>query len=537
MKKTLLPLILAAVLVIGILIGNFYAMRHASFLSTVATSFGGSKNNKIDALMQIIDQQYVDDVKADSLAEIIVPMILKQLDPHSAYIPASDLQAVNDELGGSFSGIGVQFTLQNDTVYVVDVISGGPSERAGLHDGDRIVQVDDTSFVGKNVTNERVMKKLRGPKNSVVKLGIVRRGAADMLRFAVTRGEIPVHSVDVSYMIAPEIGLVSVNKFGANTYNEFLTALAKLQKSGAKKVIVDLRGNAGGYMDAAINMLNEFLKKDDLIVYVEGKSYKRSNSFANGYGSCQKMQIAVLIDEFSGSASEIFAGAIQDNDRGWIIGRRSFGKGLVQQQVDFADGSAVRITVARYYTPSGRCIQKPYELGKGDDYEHDLWNRYVHGEFFSVDSIHQGDTTVYRTTGGRVMYGGGGIMPDVFVPRDTVGFSPYFNRLVNGGHIYQFTLRYCELNRVVLAKYKTLSTLQPYLESQNLVDQLATYAQQKGVTGSAKDKQFSRTLIQNQIISYIVRNVLGDNGFFPYINSNDPTVKKAVEVLNSNRKL
>ncbi len=532
MKKTLIPIILACVLVIGILIGNFFAMRQGAYLSGVGgMNNGASSGDKISDLIQIIDNAYVDSVPTDSIEESIIPMILKQLDPHSAYIPASDLEAVNEELGGSFSGIGVQFNLQNDTIYVVDVISGGPSEKAGLRDGDRIVTVNDTLFVGKSINNEKVMKRLRGPKGSVVELGIVRQNAPKMLRFKITRGDIPVHSIDVSYMVTPEIGYISVNKFGANTYKEFLTAIAKLQKANAKKLIIDLRGNAGGYMDAAVNMLNEFLKKGDLIVYVKGKAYPRSDSYANGNGSCQNMKIAVLIDEFSGSASEIFAGAIQDNDRGTIVGRRSFGKGLVQQQVDFSDGSAVRITVARYYTPSGRCIQKPYERGNSSDYESDILNRYLHGEFFSKDSIHQTDTVAYKTVGGRTVYGGGGIMRDVFVPRDTIGFTPYFNALANGGHIYQYALLFTEKERAKLSTYKDWKTLSAYLDTQNLQASFDTYASAKGVKGSAHDKAVSKEIITRQLKSYVLRTMLGDAGFFPYLNSYDMTVKKAVEKL------
>ena len=345
MKKNIFPFVISLVLIVGVLIGNFFATRNKSFVAGVTnSSVAISSNDKISDLIRIIDNVYVDSVPTDSLAEAIIPMILKQLDPHSAYIPAADLQTVNEELGGSFSGIGVQFNLQNDTIYVVDVISGGPSERAGLQDGDRIVEVNDTLFVGPTITNEKVMKRLRGTKNSVVKLGVVRQNSPTKLYFEIVRGDIPVHSIDVSYMITSDVGYISVNKFGANTYTEFLTAIAKLQQSKAKKVIIDLRGNSGGYLEAAVNMLNEFLRKGDLIVYVQGKAYARTNSYANGNGSCQTMKMAVLIDEFSGSASEIFAGAIQDNDRGIIIGRRSFGKGLVQQQVDFSDGSAVRLT-------------------------------------------------------------------------------------------------------------------------------------------------------------------------------------------------
>lgn len=531
MNKKTTPIVLAIFLSLGILIGNFFALRQHAYSSGLSGLKSVHSGDKISDLIQIIDNAYVDSVSLDSIEEAIIPIILKQLDPHSAYIPAEDLAAVNEELSGSFSGIGVQFNLQNDTIYVVDVISGGPSEKAGLLDGDRIVTVNDTLFVGKSINNEKVLKRLRGPKGSVVKLGVMRQSAPEMLYFTITRDDIPIYSVDVSYMVTPKIGYISVNKFAATTYKEFLTAIAKLQRANAEGVIVDLRGNSGGYMDAAVNMLNEFLKKGDLIVYVQGKAYPRSDSYANGNGSCQNMKIAVLIDEFSGSASEIFAGAIQDNDRGVIVGRRSFGKGLVQQQVDFADGSAVRITVARYYTPSGRCIQKPYERGNSNDYESDILNRYLHGEFFSKDSITPTDTVVYKTLGGRTVYGGGGVMPDVFVPRDTVGFTPYFNALVNGGHIYRYALLYTEKERIKLSLYKDWKGLSAYLDTQNLYASLNDYASTKGVKGSARDKAVSKDIITRQLKSYVLRTMLGDAGFFPYLNSYDMTVKKAVEKL------
>lgn len=535
MKKTIVPIVVATALAVGIVVGNLFAVRGGGPAVAPVARFSAS-GNKISDMLRLIDEVYVDSVRTDSITEAILPLIVKQLDPHSAYIPAADLEAVNEQLEGSFSGIGVQFSLQNDTVYVVDVISGGPSERAGLMDGDRIVEVNDTAFVGSGINNERVMKKLRGPKGTRVRLGVVRRSSPDMLHFDITRGDIPVHSVDVAYMLTPTVGYISVNKFGATTYNEFLTALAKLKKSRAESVVVDLRGNAGGYMDAAVNMLNEFLDKGDLIVYVEGKAYPRTDSYANGYGSCRNMGVAVLIDEFSGSASEIFAGAMQDNDRGTIVGRRSFGKGLVQNQMEFADGSALRLTVARYYTPSGRCIQKPYERGRQDDYDVDLLNRYLHGEFFSQDSIHQADTAVFRTKGGREVHGGGGIMPDVFVPRDTVGYSAYFNRLVNGAHIYQFALAYSERHRDELAKHRDWRSLAAYLDGQNLFGELVDYAAAKGVKGSERDKATSRQLISRQANSYIIRNALGDDGFFPYINSFDETVQRAVAELEKTEK-
>ena len=489
------------------------------------------QTDKLNYLLKTIDALYVDSVDTDSMVEVVIPMILEQLDPHSSYIPAKDLQAMNEELGGSFSGIGIQFNIQSDTIYVVDVITGGPAERLGLMAGDRIIEVNDSSFGGKEINNERVMRTLRGEKGTQVKLTIVRRTSPEPLKFEVTRGDIPIHSVDIAYMIEPGVGFIGINKFGANTYREFLTGVAELYQKGATQLIVDLRGNSGGYLDAAIQMLNEFLAKNDMIVYVEGKAVPRNESRANGTGSFQNMEMVVLIDEWSGSASEIFAGAIQDNDRGTIIGRRSFGKGLVQQQRDFTDGSAMRLTVARYYTPSGRSIQKPYTLGKSDDYAEDIYNRFLHGEFYSADSIHQKDSLVYETKGGRTVYGGGGIMPDIFVPRDTTLMTPYFYALVNYGCIYQYAISYTDANRQTLAQYTDWTSLENYLKSQNLYPKLVAFAAEKKVTGTAAQRAKSETIIMNQLYAYIVRNILGDKGFYPLLNKNDKTVTKALQTL------
>ena len=530
MKKAILPLIGAALLVAGIIIGNIIAV-----LSRPASAGLQSQmmmpGNKLTELVNLIDVAYVDTVDTDSIVEDLMPDVIEQLDPHSSYIPAKDLQAVNEELDGSFSGIGVQFNIQNDTIYVVDVISGGPSERAGMLAGDRIVEVNDTAFVGKDVNIEKVFRKLRGKKGTTVKLGVVRRTSPEMLSFTITRDDVPVNSVDVAYMVTPDIGYVSVNKFAATTYEEFRTAVATVMRQGATKLIVDLRGNSGGYLDAAVNMLNEFLSRNDLIVYLQGKSQPYSESRANGVGAFQDMELAVLIDEFSGSASEIFAGAIQDNDRGLIIGRRSFGKGLVQRQFPLGDGSEVRLTVARYYTPSGRCIQKPYTLGGSTDYMEDIERRFLHGEFYSADSIHFPDSLKYKTVGGRIVYGGGGIMPDVFVPRDTTGFSTYYYAMLNKGIPYRFALNYTDANREQLKEYRDWKSLDAYLESCNLYPQLVRFAEKEGVKAKGDEARVSRLLLKNNVHAYIVRNILGDNGFFPLWNRDDVTIQRTVQLL------
>lgn len=494
-------------------------------------------SNKVDELLHLIDIQYVDTVNMEELTEDAMISIMADLDPHSVYIPAKDLEAVNNELEGSFSGIGVQFNIQNDTVMVVSVISGGPSEKVGLLAGDRIVEVDDSIFVGKIINNEKVMKKLRGPKHTKVKLGVIRAGGPDVMHFTITRGDVPVNSVDIAYMIEPEIGFIQISRFASTTYNEFLTGLATLRNQGAKKFIVDLRGNSGGLMDQTILMVNEFLPQGEMIVYSEGKAYPRTEARADGSGNFTNQPVIILIDEFSASASEIFAGAIQDNDRGLIVGRRSFGKGLVQSQIPLSDGSAVRLTIARYYTPSGRSIQKPYELGKNDEYELDLVNRFLHGEFYNQDSIHVVDSLIYHTPKGRIVYGGGGIMPDVFVPRDTTEYTPYLNRAIS--YLYQYALQYSDKNRSALSQYKTWQEMERYLSKQSLLNDFVAFAKNKGVEPNWKEIEKSKRLIEKQLKAYITRNIIGDEGFYPLFYKDDVTIKQALyefkhsELLNN----
>lgn len=428
-RSRFIPIITAISIVIGILIGTFYANHFSgNRLGIINTS-----SNKLNALLRIIDDQYVDTVNIANLVEDAMPQILAELDPHSSYIAAKDVEAANAELKGSFSGIGIQFTIQEDTIHINSVIPGGPSEKVGLMAGDRIISVEGKPFVGKIVTNQEAMSRLKGPKGSEVKIGVLRPYGNELLSFSITRGDIPVKSINASYMLNENFGYIKVDKFGETTYPELLIALAKLNQQGCKGLVLDLRGNTGGYMAAAIQMVNEFLPKNRLIVYTEGRKQPRENFSSNGTGSSQSMPIVVLVDEGSASASEIFAGAIQDNDRGLIIGRRSFGKGLVQQPIDFSDGSSIHLTIARYYTPSGRCIQKPYVKGNDTSYEMDLITRYQHGEFFSQDSIKLNKSLVYHTSLGRTVYGGGGIMPDIFVPQDTLGATSYYTTAANKG--------------------------------------------------------------------------------------------------------
>jgi len=532
-KNLLLVLVVFVSIIIGLALGNMLANR--SKIRDVGSLRGilsGMGTNKIDEVLSMIDSKYVDSTDINSMTEDAIVDLVAKLDPHSVYVPASDLEAVNSQLEGSFSGIGVQFNIQNDTIMIVSVISGGPSEKVGLMAGDRIVLVNDTIFTGKKITNEKVMKKLRGKADTKVKLGVKRHGTKETLKYSVTRGKIPVHSVDIAYIIAPQTGFIKVNKFAENTYSEFLNAIADLRAKGAKKYIVDLRENSGGLMDQAINMVNEFLPKGQLIVYSEGKAYKRFEARADGKGSCTNTAVVILIDEFSASASEIFAGAIQDNDRGTIIGRRSFGKGLVQQQHDLSDGSALRLTVARYYTPSGRSIQKPYIKGKADDYENDIMNRYLHGEFDNKDSIQVADSLKYKTLKGRTVYGGGGIMPDVFVARDTTEYTPYLNKVLNYGYLYQFAFKYTDINRKTLSAIKTWQAMDKHLSTQPLLKEFTSFAATKGVTPNEKEIAISQRLINNQLKSYITRNTLGDTGFYPLFFRDDKTVKKAIETIS-----
>ena len=526
-KNRLMPFLLAICLVAGILIGTFYTNHFSgNKLGIINTS-----SNKLNALLHIIDEQYVDTVSMFNLVEEAMPQILAELDPHSSYIPTKDLEAVNSDLKGSFSGIGVQFTIQDDTIHINSVIQGGPSEKVGLLAGDRIVEVDDSSFVGKIVTNSEAMRRLKGEKGSKVKLGIYRPGEKEILHFTVVRGDIPVKSIDAAYMINDKFGYVKVNKFGETTYPELLVALAQLSQANCKGMIIDLRGNTGGYMAAAIQMVNEFLPNNKLIVYTEGRKSPRENYTSNGTGSSQTMPLIVLMDEGSASASEIFAGAIQDNDRGTIIGRRSFGKGLVQQPIEFSDGSAIRLTIARYYTPSGRCIQKPYEKGNDAEYEMDIITRYEHGEFFSADSIKQNIKEIYHTSLGRTVYGGGGIMPDIFVPQDTTGMTSYYRMAATRGLIVRYTLDYTDKNRNKLKEYDTPQKMEAYLKTQNLLEKFAEYAEKKGLKRRNILMYKSKQLFEESLYGNIIYNMLGIEAYITYSNLTDKTVQKALEVL------
>ena len=524
-----MPLLMALCVVIGILIGTFYANHFSGNRLNIINS--GS--NRLSNLLHIIDDQYVDKVNIDSLVDMAIPQILSDLDPHSAYISAKDAQSETDKLKGSFSGVGIEFTIRKDTIHVQNVVKNGPAQRAGLLAGDKIVSVDGKPFVGKIVTQDEAMRRLKGPKDTKVKIGVVRYGQKAVKYFTVTRGDIPQKSIAATYMLDDNTGYIKIKSFGETTYPELLISLAQLSQEGFSNLVIDLRDNTGGYMDPAVQMANEFLPKNKLIVYMEGRKSPRKDFMSDGYGSYQKIPLVVLINEASASASEIFAGAMQDNDRATIIGRRSFGKGLVQQQIGFPDGSMIRLTIARYYTPSGRCIQKPFVPGDNQDYENDLLARYQHGEFFSQDSIkHTGPA--YHTGIGRVIYGGGGITPDIFVAEDTLGMTSYYKQAAMSGLILQYAFNYTDNNRPKLASYKDMMELSRYLVNQGTVEQFAAFADKNGLKRRNLMIRKSHKLLERYINSRIIYNMLDEQAWTEYINQDDPTIRAALQVFKNN---
>lgn len=524
-----MPMLLALCVVIGIGIGSFFTNHFSGNRLNIINS--GS--NRLNNLLHIIDDQYVDEVNIDSLVDKAIPQILAELDPHSVYISAKDVQTATDDLKGSFSGVGIEFTIREDTIHVQNVIKNGPAERAGLLAGDKIVTIDGKPFVGKVVTNEEAMHRLKGPKDTKVKVGVVRYGSTKVREFTVTRGEIPQKSISAAYMLDENTGYIRIKNFGETTYPELLIALAKLSQGGFSNLVIDLRDNTGGYLQSAVQIANEFLPKNKLIVYTQGRKSPRQDYVSKGNGSYQNIPLVVLINEGSASASEIFAGAMQDNDRATIIGRRSFGKGLVQQQIEFPDHSMIRLTVARYYTPSGRCIQKPYTLGDDSDYAQDLFTRYQHGEFFSQDSIkHTGPA--YHTGLGRVVYGGGGITPDIFVPEDTLNITSYYKRAAMSGLILQFAYTYTDNNRLKLNNFTEMAKLADYLVKQNTVEQFAVYADNHGLKRRNLMIMKSHKLLERYINSRIIYNMLDEEAWNQYLNQNDPVITKTLEVFKTN---
>lgn len=490
--------------------------------------------NKIGAIMNMIHTSYVDSVNVDSLEESAINHLIKELDPHTAYLTAKEMEKANEELVGNFGGVGIQFYSFQDTIVVVNVIKNGPSERAGILSGDRIIKVGDTVVAGVKYKTDNAMKLMRGEINTDVQLTIFRKTTGDTLVTKVTRGSIPVSSVPVSYMMNDTLGFIKVDFFGMQTYNEFIDGVNKLLRQGMTHLIVDMRGNGGGVMSIAVRMVNEFLPENRLILYTQGKSVPRSDYKSNGRGVYPELPLTVLIDESSASAAEIFAGALQDNDRAQIIGRRSFGKGLVQEQCVLPDGSALRLTIARYYIPSGRCIQKPYELGEDGkkDYYMELMTRIEHGESYQADSVKFDESQKFETLGGRTVYGGGGIMPDIFVPADTTNYTDYLYELVSKQHIYNYTFIFMDKHRSELVgKVANWQELQEYLKQFDLVADVVAYAKKSGVPVNRKELEESRHIIRIMTEAHIARHLFDNEGFYPIYDEIDTTLQQAIDLI------
>ncbi len=520
----LLPLLFAVGIVGGILMGRYFFTTRLD-----------PREQKLHTMLEMIEEQYVDEVDMDSLLEQLYPKLLSLLDPHSAYIPASELQAVTEDLEGSFSGVGVSFQILNDTVNIIEVVAGGPAEKVGLLPGDKILKADSVDLTGKGASNEMVFKNLRGQKGTSVSLLIDRSTSKKPLTYDVVRGDVPVNSVDADYLLNDTIGYVKVSKFARTTYNEFHQALAGLRLDGAHNFVIDLRGNSGGYMDQAILMAQEFLPKGCMIVYTKGKMPEfQSIAITEESGQFLNFPVVVLMDEYSASASEIFAGAIQDNDRGLVVGRRSFGKGLVQNQTILPDSSGVRLTIARYYTPSGRSIQKDYKAGGSDGYDLDISNRFAHGEFYSRDSIRLDESRIFYTGTGRKVYGGGGIMPDLFVPEDTTGLTSYYLQVVNAGLIQKYAYKVAQSYREVLQNARNLTQFNKVLPRDNtLLEGFVEYAAANGVPARWYYIRKSRQLILSQLKAIIARDTLGYSAFVEMLNQSDPTVAEALRALKA----
>ena len=522
-----LPLLYASLVAGGFILGMLLNRYSGGIL---ADPRGGSV--KVDEVIRYIDDNYVDTVKRSALEEKAIIGMLEQLDPHSVYIPAREFHAANDPLLGSFEGIGVQFRIEDDTVTVINPVSGGPSERVGIRAGDRIVKVNDTLVAGVKITNSDVMRKLKGPKGTEVKVSVFRRGTTGLIDFAIIRDVIPTYSLDVSYMVDATTGYIRLNNFSATTSEEFNNALHDLVKGGMKKLILDLQGNGGGYLQAAVDVADQLLPHGSLIVYTQGEHHQREEFYATEYGLFRNGQVVVLMDEYSASAAEIVAGAIQDNDRGTIIGRRSFGKGLVQEQIAFKDGSALRLTVARYYTPTGRCIQKPYENGEGDYYEY--YHRALNSDESVPDSVKFADSLKYRTPAGKIVYGGGGIYPDILVPLERNEKLAYYTDMINKGIVYRFAFDYTDRNRSQLNSFTTFAGFdQGFTVTPGMMQELFSYAEKNGVKRNPGDQSLSDRYIGIMLKAYVGRNVLDNPGFYPYLNRVDPAFLKATAFLGA----
>ncbi|MFO7933494.1 MAG: S41 family peptidase [Bacteroidales bacterium] len=542
-----IPIIISLALIVGIVVGNWItgirirsivtdevSKQHFNIRPGLNVGSGFSlvpKSNKISSAIQYIMNEYVDTVSMNELSESAMPALLEELDPHSLYIPASEFQRFSEPLVGNFSGIGVSFNMTDDTVAIINTIPNGPSEMVGIQPGDRIIRVNDSLVAGVNMPSDDIVNMLKGPRNTVVEVTIYRRGADDLLDFEITRDEIPINSVDVAYMIDDETGYIKISQFAQTTYREFMQAIEKLKSMGAGKLILDLRGNGGGIMDAATRIADQFLEEGQLIVYTEGRTRPRENEYATSKGILKDDRVVILIDETSASASEILAGAIQDNDRGLLVGRRTFGKGLVQEEMRFNDGSALRLTVAKYYTPTGRSIQKPYDNGR-EDYYHDLNARIIRGELEHQDSVKFDDSQKFVTPGGKIVYGGGGIMPDIFVPVDTTSISEYYNQIRSLGLMYRFAFLYTDLHRSELEQFTTAGQIEGYLDDQDIIPQFINYANEKGVQPDYADIRTSRQVMEKSIKAYVARNIIENEGFYPIIAEVDNVLQMAIDTIS-----
>lgn len=522
-------MIIAAVFVVGVAAGTAYTILYSR-----TTVIGDPVPAKLRSTLELIQKKYVDPISPDTIAEKIIPLLTRELDPHSVYIPAKDMAAANESLDGEFDGIGVMFNMLTDTVVVLNVISGGPSDKAGVRNGDRIIKINDSIVAGQKINQNDIMKMLRGKRGTKVNLDVQRAAVQDLVPITVTRGAITIKSINTAFMIEPGVGYVKLLQFSANSVAEMIAALEELRSQGMTKLIIDLRGNSGGLLEPALTIANMFLEGNRLIVYTEDRAHKQDKIYSNGKGSYNDLDLVMLIDEGSASSSEILSGAIQDNDRGTIIGRRSFGKGLVQQQFPYNDGSALRLTIARYYTPTGRSIQKPYSVGN-EEYANDIVNRYYHKEFFSADSIKFADSLKFTTPGGKIVYGGGGIMPDIFVPMDTSEVTKFYLEVAGRNILYRYTMDYADRHRNQMNAIKTVPQLHAFINRDtHLFDNFVAYAARNGVTAPREEEELerSRKLVTSQLQAYIGRNTpLDDTGFYSLIWPEDTVILKALETL------
>ena len=532
-KHLVRTIVLLLILFVGWFAGLYSGRQLTNNQVRILISSPTSQNDKLARVLSMIETDYVDSISRDSLAELAIPAILHKLDPHSVYLPPKQFEEADEPLKGEFDGIGVVFNMATDTVIVLNVIPSGPSRKAGVQGGDRIVKVNDTLIAGQKMSQTAVMKRLRGPRGTKVKLSIERKGIKDLVDIVVTRDAIPLHSVEASLMLTDDIGFIKLSQFSRTSYAEIKKALLSLRAQGMKSLIFDLRGNSGGFLDQAILIANEFLPAGSMIVYTEDRNGKQLRQYSDGRGTSTDLKMVVLIDEASASSSEILAGALQDNDRSTIVGRRSFGKGLVQSQTPFEDGSALRLTVARYYTPTGRSIQKPYTAGDGEKYEHDLIDRFNRNEFFSADSIHFADSLRYTTPKGKVVYGGGGIMPDIFVPLDTLNVTKYFSEVSGRNILYRYTIEYADRHRKALEGAKSIADVKRLLDNdKSLFNDFVRYAERQGVKPNWREINRSRKIMEAQLRAYISRNSdFENNAFYYFIYPIDRTVLRAIEEL------